>query len=86
MYVIWQSGLQPGRLLHITNILVRCGAMEGGTPACGFYFWKEMFCMNEKAPDIAFFDGRFFLRRKPLVREPAATTPQFSAKTTEYKI
>lgn len=65
MYVIWRSGLQPGRLLHITHILFRCGAMDGGTPACGFSFRKDCFYEQKKAPGVAFFDGRLFLRGKP---------------------
>ena len=50
MYVIWRSGLQPGRLLHITHILFRCGAMDGGTPACGLAFGKDLFLVTESFP------------------------------------
>ena len=80
MYVIWRSGLQPGRLLHITHILFRCAAMDGGTPACGFSFRKDCFYEQKKAPGVAFFDGRLFLRGKPFVREPAAATLKFFDK------
>ena len=85
MYVIWRSGLQPRWLLHITHILFRCGAMDGGTPGLRVLFLGELFFMNKKAPDGAFFDGRLFLRGKTFVREPAAATPQFSSKTTVFK-
>lgn len=53
MYVIWRSGLQPGRPLHITHILFRCGAMEGGTPACVFSFLEINILYERKnAPDV----------------------------------
>ena len=77
MPVIWRSGLLPRRLLHITHILFRCGAMDGGTPACVFHLRKK--CLyKQKSSRRAFFDGRFFLRGKSFVWEPAAATPQFS--------
>ena len=41
--------------------------------------------MNEKAPAGSFLDGRLFLQGKSFVREPAAATPQFSSKTTEFE-
>ena len=84
MYVIWRSGLQPGRLLHITHILFSGAATDGSGTACGFYF-ERIFFMNKKAPTGAFLDGRLFLRGKTFVREPAAATPQFSSKTTEFR-
>ena len=52
-------------------------------PAC-FRVGRIVF-MNKKAPDVAFFDGRLFLQGKSFVREPAAATPQFSSKTTEFE-
>ena len=51
MPVIWRSGLQPRRLLHITCILFRCVAMDGGTPACVFLFGRNIF-MKKKLPTM----------------------------------
>ena len=50
----------------------------------GFYFGKNSFYKQKKAPDGAFFDGRFFLHGKQFVWESAVATPQFSSKTTEF--
>jgi len=74
MYVIWRSGLQPGRLLHITHILFSGATTDGSGTACGFHFGRTVFMNKKKAPSVAFFDGRLFLRGKSSVREPAAAT------------
>lgn len=43
MYVMLQRGLQPRRLLNITHILFRCGAMDGGTPGLRVFILEESF-------------------------------------------
>ena len=66
MYVIWRSGLQPGRLLHITHILFRCGAMDGGIPACGCSFWKNRF-----------FDDHIYFTLRERLRSFFSKTTEF---------
>ena len=77
------NGPQPRRLLTITHILFSGAATDGSETACGFHFGRNVF-MNKKAPASAFLDRKIFLRGKYFVREPAAATPQFSSKTTEF--
>ena len=47
MYVIWRSGLQPGRLLHITHILFSGAATDGSETACVFSVWKDLFLLTK---------------------------------------
>ena len=65
MYVIWRSGLQPRWLLHITHILFRCAAMDGGTPGLWVLFWKDCFLRTKKAPDVLSLTEDFSFGESP---------------------
>ena len=87
MYVIWRSGLQPRWLLHITHILFRCAAMEGGTPAGGFSFFKRNVIYERKSSRLFFlFTKDCFSCERPLCGSLRQRPCSFLQKLPGFKV